>query len=301
MTGATVAQSVMGNIASRSSAVRTGANYGDMQASNGFWVQGLYGKSDQKAREGALAYKGDLSGMTFGLDREFGDNTTGMAFSYGKSDVDFSRDQKDEVKSYVASVYNIWESGNMYVDTSLSFGSSKHESKRFTGAAAATAKYGSTQLGGQAMVGYYMNMGEVMIEPMAGARLTMVNVDSNRYYLDSDGSEVQSADDVSYRQMELGFGAAVSKAFEVGNGTLTPRFGAMYYHDFVGDQLDTQVNFAGDNYAIKGASAIKNSWELNLGVSYAMGENLDLSAGYTRVMKNDFSSDNFNAKLKYMF
>ena len=45
----------------------------------------------------------------------------------------------------------------------------------------------------------------------------------------------------------------------MGNGvTLTPSFGAMYYHDFViGDQLDTQVNFAGDGYAIKGASAVK--------------------------------------------
>ena len=295
---ATAGQAAMSNIASRSANVRTGANYGGMQAAGGFWVQGLYGKSDQKEREGSLGYKGDLRGMSFGLDREMGGSTTGIAFSYGKSDVDFDRDQKDMVKSYIASVYNVWEHGKMYVDSSLSVGSSKHESKRVNGTA--NADYGSLMLGGQAMVGYYMNYGDVMFEPKAGARLTMVNVDGHTRKLD-DGTVFETVQDQSYRQMELGFGATVSKSFAVANGALTPSFGVMYYHDMVGDQMDAQVNFAGDDYAIKGASAVKGSWEINLGLDYAMGENLTMSAGYTRVMKNDFSSDNFNAKLKYMF
>ena len=294
MAGADMAHGVMGNITSRGSAVRTGVNSGDMQANGGFWVQGLYGKSDQEARGGALAYKGDLRGMTFGVDREFGGNTTGIAFSYGKSDVDFDRDQKDTVKSYMASVYNIWEQGNLYVDSSLSIGSSKHESKRLNGSD--TAKYGSTQVGAQAMVGYYFNQGDVMIEPMAGARLTSVNVDAINY------TSMGNTEATSYRKMEVGFGAALSKAFAVGtNSTITPRAAVMYYHDFVGDELDAQVNFAGETYAIKGASAVKGSWEMDLGVNVMSGENFTVSAGYTHVRKTDFSSNNLNAKLKYMF
>ena len=297
--GANMTQAVRNNLYHRSVSKRTGINSGDMQANGGFWVQGLYGKSDQKSRGGSAAYKGDLRGMTLGLDRELGGSTTGVAFSYGKADASFARDQEDTVKSYMVSVYNIWERGNLYVDSSLSMGQSKHESQRLNGSA--TAKYGSNQLGAQALVGYYINQGDVMIEPMAGARLTVVNVDSSSHNL-ADGTSVYAADAVSYRQMEVGFGAAVSKAFAMGNNrTITPRAAVMYYHDFVGDELDTQVNFAGETYAIKGASAVKGSWEMNLGVDIMAGENFTVSAGYTHVRKTDFSSNNLNAKLKYMF
>lgn len=83
--------------------------------------------------------------------------------------------------------------------------------------------------------------------------------------------------------------------------SIAPRLGAMLYHDFVGNQLDTQVNFSGNDYAVKGASAVKNNWKVNLSMDVMSGKNLTVSAGYTRLMKSDFSSDNVNDKLKCIF
>lgn len=284
----------MGNIMNRGASLR-GVNFGDMQAAGGVWLQALYGKAEQDAKGGNMGYNSDLSGFTLGMDRENDDQTTGFAFSYGKSDIDFSRNQKDEVESYIGTFYNFWRHDNLYVDTSLSLGDSTHKGSRLNGAANMTSNYGSTQMGAQALVGVYMPRGDLMIEPMASLRVNMVNVGG---YTNSIGDPVG---EVSYRRVDAGLGAAVSKSWDTEQGTITPRASLMAYHDFVGDSMDNQVTFAGNDYTIEGASAEKTSYEARLGMDMTQGENTTFTVGYTRVMKSDFSSDNFDFRVRYDF
>lgn len=290
----------MGNIMNRGANLR-GVNFGDMQAAGGVWLQALYGKARQDAKDGNLGYDSDLGGFTLGLDSEQDNRTRGIAFSYGKSDIKFpSRSQKDEVESYIGTFYNFWRMDRMYVDTSLSLGGSTHKGSRLSGAANMTSDYGSTQMGAQALVGFYMPRGDLMVEPMASLRLNLVNVDGYTAS-NSEGNLTEVVDDVSYRRFDAGLGVAVSKRWETGQGTMTPRASLMAYRDFVGDTMDNQVTFAGNDYVIEGASAEKNSYEMRLGMDMTRGENTTFTVGYTRVQKSDFSSDNFDFRVRYDF
>ena len=287
-------------ISDRGVYTRSGVNTGGMIASGSFWMQALVSKSKQKSREGSLAYNGDMVGYTIGIDGDWDSNTTGFAFTYGSSDVDFDRDQKDKVKSYIGSVYNIWQKNNWYLDSSLSFGKSRHEGGRMKDAAALSSKYDSIQFGGQAMVGTYMPYQKVVIEPMLGLRMNHVTVDGYTAK-NSDASLTETVSETKYKKIEGGLGAAFSTVSTIGNTTYQPRIAFMYYRDFVGEKIDQQVNFAGQDYTIQGASAEKNTYELKVGLNMWNESNMEINLGYTRVMQKDFSSDNFKFKFKYNF
>ncbi len=153
----------MGNVMSRGASLR-GVNSGDMLSVDGMWIQALYSEAEQDARNGNLGYESEMAGFTLGFDKEMDDQTFGLAFSYGDSHIDFSdRYQRDEVTSFLASIYHFKRSGNMYLDSSLSLGSSSHKGRRMSGAAQLNSDYDSSQAGIQVLGGLYMPRGEESI------------------------------------------------------------------------------------------------------------------------------------------
>ena len=287
-------------ISDRSVYTRSGVNTGGMIASGSMWMQALVSKSTQKSREGSLSYNGKLTGYTIGADTDWGKNTSGLAFTYSSSDVDFDRDQKDKVKSYIGSVYNIWQNDNWYLDGSLSFGKSRHEGSRMKDAAALSSKYDSMQFGGMGTLGTYIPFQNMVFEPMVGLRMNHVKVDGYTAK-NSDGSLKETVGKTTYKKAEGGLGAAISTVAEYGDTRYQPRIAFMYYRDFVGDKIDQQVNFAGQDYTVQGASAEKNTYELKVGLNAWNDSNMEINLGYTRVMQKSFSSDNFKFKFKYNF
>ena len=303
--GVEMADAVSGNISSRGTAVRTGVNTGDMFSVDGFWVQGIYGESEQKSDGVDLGYDGKLRGFTMGADRENGNMTTGFAFSYANADTDFNgRDQLESVKSYMGSLYTIWQRGNHYVDASLSYGVSNHESKRYAGDAAATAKYDSWQLGGNATLGFYKPLGNVMMEPMLSTRMTYVGIDDYQYVNDNSGAAIDnSSGSASFKKLDFGVGIAFSTVLaKADEGVfITPRVSAVYYHDVLNDTIEKDISFDGDNYRIKSANKQRDSLEVGLSLDISAGDHVTVSAGYDRVHKDDFSSDNYSFKFRYDF
>ncbi|WP_299733157.1 autotransporter outer membrane beta-barrel domain-containing protein [uncultured Endozoicomonas sp.] len=304
--GVDMANAVSGNISSRGAAVRTGVNTGDMFSADGFWVQGIFGKSEQKSDGADLGYDGKLRGFTIGADRDIDGVTVGLAFSYGNSDTDFNnnRDQNDSVQSYMGSLYSIWQQEDMYVDGSLSLGTSNHESKIWAGSAAETAEYDSWQLGAKGTVGFYMPVGNAMLEPMVSTRMTYVDLDSFKYKDDNDGSyNGNSSGAADFKQMDLGVGAAFSTVLsrEESGVYITPRLSVMYFRDVLKDTLNKDISFAGDDYKLKGSSKERDSLEVGLSVDISAGDHVSLSAAYDRVHKDDFSSDNYSFKFRYDF
>lgn len=288
------------SISDRGVYTRSGINTGGMIAAGSMWMQAVLSKSKQDSREGSLAYNGDMVGYTIGTDGEWGNNTTGVAFTYGSSDVDFERDQKDKVKSYIGSVYNTWQSKNWYLDGSLSFGLSKHEGRRMQQAAALSSEYDSMQFGGMGTLGTYIPVQRMVIEPMVGVRANHVKV-GGYTAKNGDGSLTEVVGKSTYEKIEGGLGAAFSTVANYGKTSFQPRIAFMYYRDFIGDKIDHQVNFAGEDYTLQGVAAEKNTYELKAGLNIWNESNMELTLGYTRVMQKDFSSDNFNFKFKYNY
>ncbi|ELU08801.1 hypothetical protein CAPTEDRAFT_203459, partial [Capitella teleta] len=135
----------MGNIMNRGANLR-GVSFGDLQTGDNVWIQALYSKADQDARDGNLGYESTLAGFTFGADRDMDGQTFGFAVSYGDSHIDFDgRDQRDEVTTYLGSLYHFMRRDTMYIDSSLTLGGSDHKGRRLSGAAQMNSKYHSEQ------------------------------------------------------------------------------------------------------------------------------------------------------------
>ncbi|MGB0360686.1 MAG: autotransporter outer membrane beta-barrel domain-containing protein, partial [Endozoicomonas sp.] len=303
--GIDIVNAVSGNISSRGAAIRTGMNTGDMFVADGFWVQGIFGKSEQKSNGVDLSYDGKMQGFTLGADRDKNGITVGVALSYANADTDFNdREQKESVHTYMGSLYSIWQYDNRYFDGSLSLGTSSHESKKFSGAAAETAEYDSWQLGAKGTLGYYYPIGNAVLEPMVSTRMTYVNIDSFMYKQDSDGASTgNSSGAADFKQLDFGIGAAFSTilAQEDRDLYITPRLSVMYFHDVLKDTLDKEITFAGDDYKLKSTSKERNSLEIGLSVDIASGDHVTVNAAYERVHKEDFSSDNYSFKFRYDF
>ncbi|KEI71010.1 autotransporter outer membrane beta-barrel domain-containing protein [Endozoicomonas elysicola] len=290
----------MSNIRNRGASLR-GISFGDLQTGDNLWIQALYSQADQDARGGNLGYESTLAGFTFGADRDMDGQTFGFAVSYGDSHIDFDgRDQRDEVTTYLGSLYHFMRRDTMYIDSSLTLGGSDHKGRRLSGAAQMNSKYHSEQVGVQSLAGMYMPRGRFMLEPMAAVRMSMVKVDGYTAS-NGDGTLTEQVGSTNYHKIEAGIGGAVSTSWETDKGMMTPRASVMVYHDFVGDSMDNQVTFAGNDYTLKSTTPEKTSYEAYLGVDMDSGENTTVNMGYTRVMKSGFSSDNLNVKLKYTF
>ncbi len=293
--GAEMAHAVAGNISARSATVRTGLNYGSMMAADGFWFQAIKSESKRKKDGVSLGFNGTLSGGSIGYDRLFDNMTAGLAFSFGNSSTSFvERNQQEDVKSYIGSLYSTWQWNNLYIDSSFSFGLSTHTSTLDAGSA--KAEYQSTQLGAVTNIGYYFNLGRAVLEPIVSGRYTHINLDAYQYSADNRSD----ADNLT--RFELGAGLALSTSFKAkDSGVFTPRANIHYYRDTVNETLEKDVIFGGNRYTLKGPSPERNSWEAGLGVDFTSDSNVSVSGSYTHVKKNKFSSDSYNVKIRYEF
>lgn len=300
LTASQATTAAMGNILDRGANLR-GVNFGDMLSSSGIWLQALYSRAKQEETRDNLGYKSTLKGFTLSFDRKKENQTFGIALSHGKSDVEFiDRDQDDQVKTYLSSFYHFWRHGSGYLDSSLSLGRSVHKGSRMKSSANLASQYDSNQYGAQVLAGWYLPKKGWMVEPMASLRWNHVKVEGYAAS-NSDGSLTETVSGVSYNRIEAGAGGAISKRWETHSATVTPRASLMIYHDFTGDDMDYQVNFAGNDYTVKGTGSEKTSAEARLAMEVVRGEHTTFIFGYTRVMKSGFTSNNFDARFRYQF
>lgn len=105
-----------------------------------------------------------------------------------------------------------------------------------------------------------------------------------------------------YEVGELGIGARLAAAFDLGRGSLEPEARVMAWHDFIADRANTTSAFVlgGTPFTTSGASPVRDSYETSLGATYRVGA-WSLGGSYNYLTKADFSADTFTAKVRYDF
>lgn len=294
-------QSLISNVTgSRTSSVR-GQSSGEHFKDAGVWVQALYSDADQSQRDGVAGYNAYSRGMAVGADGKVSDQLTlGLAYSFLDTKVNGNTGNRTDVEGHSFTLYGGFESGNAFVDGSLTYGLNDNSGKRQIAGTTAKGDYDSELLGLNLVGGYtYRIDSNLLIEPRLAARYNNVQIDS---YREKGSSAALKVEDQRYEVFDLGAGVRVAGSYPLGQGTLEPQAKLMAYHDFAADQASSTSTFVLGNtpFVTRGAKPARNSYEAGVGVDYRLGA-VTLGASYDYVGKSGFNADTFLAKVRYDF
>lgn len=299
---ATNSQTLVGNaISRRSSNARNGLSSGEGLADQGVWLQALSSDADQDSRHGIDGYDANTNGIAVGADGKLNaDTTVGLAYSYLTSDVKSDLGSKTDVSGHALTLYGNWTHDNFFVDASLMYGWNDNESKRYIAGTRAKADYDSEIFGVNALAGYTFQLDkQLVLEPQIGARYANVSIDS---YREKGSSAALNVGSQRYEIGEMGLGARLAAAFDVGVGSLEPEAKLMAWHDFIGDKAGTTSTFVlgGTPFTTKGATPARDSYELGLGATYRVGA-WSVGGSYNYLTSSGFDADTFTANVRYDF
>lgn len=277
------------------------ARSGDALAEQGVWLQALSSDTNQDSRHGIGGYDANTHGIALGADGKLSpDTTVGLAYSYLTSDVKSDLGNKTDVSGHALTLYGNWAHDNYFVDTSLTYGWNENESKRYIAGTRAKADYDSELFGVNALAGYTFQLDKQwLLEPQVGARYAKVSIDS---YREKGSSAALNVGSQRYEIGEMGLGARLAAAFDVGVGRLEPQAKLMAWHDFIADKASTTSTFVlgGTPFTTKGATPARDSYELGLGVDYRVGA-WSVGGMYSYLASSGFDADTFTANVRYDF
>lgn len=285
----------------RASKARSGLSSGDVLAEKGVWIQALSSDAEQDSRHGIDGYDANTNGIAVGADGKLNaDTTVGLAYSYLTSDVKSDLGNKTDVSGHALTLYGNWARDNFFVDTSLMYGWNENESKRYIAGTRAKADYDSEIFGVNALAGYTFQLDKQwLLEPQIGARYANVSMDS---YREKGSSVALNVGSQRYEIGEMGLGARLAAAFDVGVGSLEPEAKLMAWHDFIGDKVGTTSTFVlgGTPFTTRGATPARDSYELGVGANYRVGA-WSVGGTYNYLTSNGFDADTFSANVRYDF
>lgn len=285
----------------RASKARSGLSSGDVLAEQGVWLQALSSDANQDSRHGTEGYDANSHGIAVGADGKLTpDTTVGLAYSYLTSDVKSDLGNKTDVSGHALTLYGNWARDNFFVDTSLMYGWNENESKRYIAGTRAKADYDSEIFGVNALAGYTFRLDKQwLLEPQVGARYANVSIDS---YREKGSSAALNVGRQRYEIGEMGLGARLAAAFDVGAGSLEPEAKLMAWHDFIGDKAGTTSTFVlgGTPFTTTGATPARDSYELGLGANYRVGA-WSVGGMYNYTTSSGFDADTFTANVRYDF
>jgi len=292
---------VASTINRRASKARSGLSSGDVLAEQGVWLQALSSDANQDSRHGIDGYDANTNGIAVGADGKLNaDTTVGLAYSYLTSDVKTDRGNKTDVSGHALTLYGNWARDNFFVDTSLMYGWNDNESKRYIAGTRAKADYDSDIFGVNALAGYTFQLDKQwLLEPQVGARYANVSIDS---YREKGSSAALNVGSQRYEIGEMGLGARLAAAFDVGVGSFEPEAKLMAWHDFIGDKAGTTSTFVlgGTPFTTTGATPARDSYELGLGANYRVGA-WSVGGTYNYLTSSGFDADTFTANVRYDF
>lgn len=285
----------------RASKARSGLSSGDVLAEQGVWLQALSSDANQDSRHGIDGYDTNTNGIALGADGKLNrDTTVGLAYSYLTSDVKSDLGNKTDVSGHALTLYGNWARDNFFVDTSLTYGWNENESRRYIAGTRAKADYDSEIFGVNALAGYTFQLDKQWIlEPQVGARYANVSIDS---YREKGSSAALNVGSQRYEIGEMGLGARLAAAFDLGMGSLEPEAKLLAWHDFIGDKASTTSTFVlgGTPFTTKGATPARDSYELGLGANYRVGA-WSVGGMYSYLGSSGFDADTFTANVRYDF
>lgn len=308
MAAVDVATQTGGQVSTRLAGLRQGnsMNTGDGMFSNHFWMQGFGNVTEQDDKDGRRGYDANTYGASFGLDTDtlLSGATTGLAFSYGKTNVQSNNTNgaETDVDNYLITLYGsrVYDQG-FFINALGSVGFGSYETSRNSGIGNVSGDFDGMQYSAKVEAGRDINADWWTITPAVSAQYTYVDMDS---YTETGPGAALRVDSDSFNAID--FGAGVQAAYNIpleSGGTFGPRMRAKVIYRTGDDSMETNSRFVAGGAAFKtqGVKADRTSLNLGAGVLLSTVGGVDLSMDYDADIRNSLTGHTGQLKARWAF
>ena len=287
----------------------TGIAAGNAFSGAKFWTQAFGKIAEQDRRDNIDGFDLQTYGVALGADKELKNLTFGLAFSYGRSEVNSQNatTTQTNINSYQLSLYGDYDLGhNLYVGGSVYYayhdiGTTRHNVGGVSGLNA-NGDFSANQFGARVEAGFDHRQGNILITPKILTNISHYDADS--YTETGAGGASLSVDSDAVDVVELGAGVDAKWSLQQDSGAvLEPVLSAGYRHDFVGDEVETNSSFTGTgaSFQTRGFEPARNTFSLGASLTYYSTANWDFTADYDYEIKSDYNSHSGVVKIMYKF
>ncbi|MBW2187844.1 MAG: autotransporter outer membrane beta-barrel domain-containing protein, partial [Deltaproteobacteria bacterium] len=166
-----------------------GLNSGDQVAANsGMWFSIRFSETEQDQRDGASGFDADSTGLTIGLDHEFGDTVLGFAYTRGTTDADADDSSADfDMSDNLFSLYSSYDGGAWYGEAIVSAGFGSVDGSRNVGSDVYQSDYDSNSYNAKVEMGLKLYQQGWQINPLLAMQYSVKEYDS---YSETGGGDL---------------------------------------------------------------------------------------------------------------
>ncbi|EWG99761.1 hypothetical protein Q427_23115 [Halomonas sp. BC04] len=282
-----------------------GVAAGDALASQGVWIQGLYGEIDQRAQDGIEGFDSDTRGFVLGGDIELHNGSVlGLAWSRTSTDVDGknglvrSEIDFDQLTAYAGRAY-----GNWLFDAQLSYGWGDNDTSRRVLGNTARADFDSEQFSAVAAAAYEYRLDRATrLTPRVSA--TYANLELDAYEERGAGSLNLRQGEQRIERFEMGLESELAHTVPLGNLIVEPRFTLGAYHDVQGKARSNTTAFTfapEETFIVEGPKPDKTRYSAGLGIDLYSEGGFTTSADYAFGWSSSMSSHAGSLRVRYDF
>jgi hypothetical protein len=266
---------------------------GDENSKRGAWTNIFGAHKTQKRNKSNSGFKANNAGITIGSDIAMSEHhTIGLAGSFANNNIklkDSLSGSKIKAKSYILSLYNIYDINNWVMQGSLSIANTKS-----TTITADVAKFNSIFYGVRGTVGYQKHSGKNTITPMIGLEYG--------HYGKSKATEANTQRIIKINALDK-FSAILGASIARKVGNFIPEIHAFANYDLTNKAQKTNVRLGSDatmNLATPNAKPARLTYNFGTSIG-AKSDRFEYSIGYDASLTENYVSHQGSIKLRVNF
>lgn len=259
----------------------------------GLWAQGFYNTTEHISSSNPEGFSSDTTGVALGFDAEIWDNLImGVGYAHTKTDVD-SLQRSTDITANSGFLYTMYKPSDWFVSSVLNYSKSSSDEDKDLSGMLITDSYDGTSYSALLMTGYDMGW----VRPAVGLKYASISLDK---HVDSVGQNIGSIKNTVFTGiLEARFSKDI---FSKENRYWRPEVSVGITYDFSSDDNVAVVSLPnGANYRVTGESLDQLAGEIGLSVAYLIGENTDITVGYSGEFRKDYSSHTALLSFRYNF
>jgi outer membrane autotransporter protein len=258
------------------------------------WIDGYLSQGNRSSDDLISSYKQTLYGALMGFDYRATDKLLiGISLGLSQTEVKFDNllDKGDQ-DSYQGSLYAHYDAKPWYVEGILTYAYNNYKMDRWIttgGTWLANSEYKGNEFAGYAEVGYKLDVGGVVISPMAALQATYLMQDGFTETGAGDLNLIVDSQDTGSYQSYLG--VHISKAIAMGNFVLTPDVRAKWAHEFSPDDHMINARFSGSgsgSFTVEADRPSRDTAIVGMGLNGRFNKNLSMYIQYDADINKDY-------------
>lgn len=298
----------------QTSGSKSGVATGESSQDRAVWGRAFGGNADQDQRNGVSGYHANYKGMMVGADVQANaDWRTGAVASYAHTNAhndDANNGSSASNNAYGLTAYAGYsdDSTPWYANFTAGLARQNYTTSRainFPGfSGIANGKFDGDLYTLSTQAGYPLQVGLATFTPLAG--LNYSNLHQDGYTEHGGNGAALSVDSTTSHSLKSDLGAKLDRAFSTRYGTVTPSAQLTWRHEFIDTRLDTSASFAADAsgstaFKTQGATPVRDTARLALGLTLAKSDNLSLLARYTIDGASSYTAQTGDLALRWSF